>query len=197
MNNFLNSELRLTSAERPGEVIANEQPLFFQHWKDDCDLFIEPTVFIHECFVKTRRPKTWEAAGYDLLTWFQWCQARCIDWRNATELDREQFANDYTQAVNSYGNLYNEAGINRKLTIVAKFYKFSSSEGWYVRDISASNQSQSPNNGALEDDSFSYTRLAAFRAIEKDSHNCYPAWLFLPIRITLTIKCTGRQQFHA
>jgi hypothetical protein len=103
------------------------QPLLFQYWKDQVDPFSEPTIFLAEKYVGvggTPSKHTWEAAGYDLLSWFQWCQAKKIDWHDATESDRQQFSDDYAAAASDAKT------INRKLTIVRRFYDFARSEGY-------------------------------------------------------------------
>jgi len=67
MNNFLNSELRLVKAREQGERVVPDQPLLFQYWKDQVDIFSEPTIFLSEKYVGvggTPSKHTWEAAGY-------------------------------------------------------------------------------------------------------------------------------------
>ena len=101
MNNFLTAELRLVKACEGEEPVVPDQPLIFQFWRDEADLFQEPTIFLSEKVVKvgaTPSKHTWEGAGYDLLSWFQWCQLSKIDWREATESDRSQFSDDYSQS---------------------------------------------------------------------------------------------------
>ena len=75
MNTFLNAELRLVKADETVESARSGQPLFFSYWKDRVDVFSEPTIFLNEKVVKTSASThTWLALGYDLLSWFQWCQ---------------------------------------------------------------------------------------------------------------------------
>lgn len=166
MNNFLNSELRLVKALEGGEKVVPDQPLLFQYWKDQVDPFIEPTIFLAEKYVGdngTPSKHTWEGAGYDLLTWFQWCQLKTIDWRDATESDRKQFSDDYLQAQSD------EKTINRKLTAVRRFYDFARSEGWYRRDIGSSIEQRQVDNRPIDDDALAHTRSTGGCIKEKDS----------------------------
>lgn len=166
MNNFLNSELRLVKALEAGEKVVPNQPLLFQYWKDQVDPFIEPTIFLYEKFVRrggTRSSHTWEGAGYDLLTWFQWCQLKTIDWRDATESDRKQFSDDYLQAESD------EKTINRKLTAVRRFYDFARSEGWYHRDMGSLLEQGQVDNRPIDDDALAHTRSTGGRVKIKDT----------------------------
>lgn len=132
MNNFLNCELRLKKAYGPTGEVALGQPLIFQYWRDQVDVLEEPTIFLDEKVVNvgaSSSKNTWEAAAYDLLTWFQWCQLMQIDWRNASEADRQEFGDNYFAAASEVPT------INRKLTYVKRFYEFCRDEGWYHRDI--------------------------------------------------------------
>lgn len=163
MNNFLSCDLRFVKArERLGMVMPG-QPLLFQYWRDQVAVFEEPTVFLNEKFVVvggTPSKHTWEAAGYDLLTWFQWCQLKGIDWRDATEADRQQFADDY--AVASEANT-----VNRKLTITRRFYDLCRDEGWYHRDIGSSLERRPVGNRPIDEDALAHTRSNG-TAKEKD-----------------------------
>lgn len=166
MNNFLNSELRLVKARERGELVVPFQLLMFKYWKDQVDPFIEPTIFLAEKFVNvggTPSKHTWEAAGYDLLSWFQWCQLNQIDWPAATESDRSQFGDDYFQAKSD------EKTINRKLTIVRRFYDFARTEGWYQRDMGASLEQRQVANRPIDQDALAHTRPTGVRVKEKDS----------------------------
>lgn len=166
MNNFLSSDLRLVKARELIGLVAPEQPLFFQYFKDQVDLFEEPTIFLDQKFVNvggTPSKHTWEAAGYDLLSWFQWCQLNKIDWRDATEADRHQFADDYFQAASDAKT------INRKLTAVRKFYDFARSEGWYHRDMGASLEQRQVANRPIDQDALAHTRSTGGYIKEKDS----------------------------
>lgn len=163
MNTFLTAELRLIKVRVQGEVVKPGQPLFFKYWKDLVDVFDEPTVFLHERFVKVGpSPHTWEAIGYDLLSWFQWCQLNGIDWHDATEEDRQQFADDYAAASSD------EMTVNRKLTSVRRFYDFSRAEGWYHRDVGTSMELRQSSRRPVDDDALAHTRLTVGRMKEKD-----------------------------
>lgn len=166
MNNFLTSELRLVKAREAGARVVPNQPLLFQYWKDQVDPFSEPTIFLAEKYVGvggTPSKHTWEAAGYDLLSWFQWCQAKKIDWHDATESDRQQFSDDYAAAASDAKT------INRKLTIVRRFYDFARSEGWYHRDMGASLEERQVDNRPIDDDALAHTRPTGGRVKERDS----------------------------
>ncbi|OZB78222.1 MAG: hypothetical protein B7X29_05760 [Halothiobacillus sp. 13-55-115] len=166
MNNFLNADLRLVKGPEKVELVEADQPLFFLYWKNDVEVFEEPTIFIFEKFVRssgTPSKHTWEAAGYDLLSWFQWCQARGIDWRNASESNRQQFADDYHAASSD------PRTINRKLTAVRRFYEFSRAEGWYHRDIGASMELRQIANRPIDDAPLAHTRSSSSHTKEKDT----------------------------
>lgn len=164
MNNFLSSELRLVKArEGLGEVVS-DQPVLFQHWRDQVALFEEPTIFLDEKLVAVGRSPskhTWAAAGYDLLTWLQWCQLKGIDWRDATDADRQQFADDYEAAASDAKT------INRKLTTVRRFYDFCRQERWYHRDIGSVMEQRQVGNRPIDEDALAHTRARAATA-EKD-----------------------------
>ncbi len=167
MNTFLNADLRMVKADQRVELLKPGQPLYFQYWNDQVEVFEEPTIFLHETFVKaggTPSKHTWEAVGYDLLSWFQWCQAKGegVEWRDATESDREKFADDYEAAATD------EKMINRKLTTVRRFYDFARTEGWYHRDIGALIENNAVFNRAIDDDFLAHTRSSAGRMTEKD-----------------------------
>ena len=164
MNNFFSADLRLVKArERLGEVVS-KQPVLFQYWRDQVAVFEEPTVFLSEKFVAvggSPSEHTWAAAGYDLLTWLQWCQLKGIDWRSATDADRQQFADDYAAAASD------DKTINRKLTTVRRYYDFCRSEGWYHRDIGSAMEQRRVGNRPIDEDALAHTRAPAAVA-EKD-----------------------------
>jgi integrase len=165
MNSFLTADLRLVKARERVDSVALDQPLLFQYWQDQVDLLREPTIFLHEKVVKaggTPSINTWGAAGYDLLTWFQWCQLNRIDWSDATEADRQQFGDDYEAASSE------EKTINRKLTIVRRYYEFARAEGWYHRDIATSLEQRHVGNRPIDEDALAHTRPAPGRTTEKD-----------------------------
>ncbi|WP_374605240.1 tyrosine-type recombinase/integrase [Niveibacterium sp.] len=158
MNTFLSSDLRLVKAREGIESVTPNQPLFLQYWKDQVELFEEPTIFLHEKLVKaglSASKHTWEAGAYDLLTWFQWCQLKCIDWRDATEADRQQFGDEY-EAAGSDGKT-----INRKLTTARRFYDFARLERWYHRDIGTSVEQRRVGNRPVDEDALAHTRSSA------------------------------------
>lgn len=166
MNNFLNSELRLVKAPQRGEMVIHHQPLIFQYWRDEVDTFSEPTIFLAEKYVGvggTPSKHTWEAAGYDLLSWFQWCQLKRIDWRDATEADRSQFGDDYFQAASDAKT------INRKLTVVRRFYDFACAEGWYHRDMGSSTEERKVENRPIDDDALAHNRSTGGYTKQKDT----------------------------
>jgi hypothetical protein len=155
MNNFFNSELRLVKSSESMGVVVQHQPLIFQYWRDDVAPFEEPIIFLAEKFVGlggTPSKHTWEAAGYDLLSWFQWCQLKKTDWRTATESDRKEFGDDYLVADRD------EKTINRKLTVVRRFYEFARAEGWYQRDVGSSAEQREVENRPIDDDPLAHTR---------------------------------------
>ncbi len=156
MNNFLSTDLRLVKAPiHHGKVVAG-QPLLFKYWGNKVSVFEEPTIFLSEKVVSVGRSpsiNTWEAAGYDLLTWFQWCQLTDTDWNDATEADRQQFADDYSAASDS-------KTVNRKLTVVRRFYEFCSAEGWYHRDIGSLLEQRWLRNQSIDDDALAHTRTS-------------------------------------
>jgi site-specific recombinase XerD len=166
MNSFLTSNLRLVKAHLRIDSVVPYQPLIFQCWKDRIDLFQEPTIFLHEKFVKVggkRSKHTWEAGGYDLLTWLQWCQLNKINWRDATESDRQQFVDDYEAASRD------PRSINRKISTVKLFYEFCSDEHWYHRDIGTSIEERKDPNRPIDDDALAHIRAPSGRAKEKDT----------------------------
>jgi site-specific recombinase XerD len=159
MNTFCNADLRLVKARSRAELVAPYQPLIFLYWTDQVDLFQEATIFLDEKIVKVGgSPSThsWEAGGYDLLGWFQWCQLKTLDWRDATEADRQQFADDYA-AVSE------PSTVNRKLGTVRRFYDFARAEGWYRRDIGSSLVVRQVDNRPIDDDALAHTRSASGR----------------------------------
>lgn len=164
MNSFLSADLRLAKPrERLGEVVP-DQPVLFQYWRDQVAVFEEPTIFLGEMVVAVGRAPskhTWEAAGYDLLTWLQWCQITGIHWRDATDADRKQFADDYT-AANSDAKT-----VNRKLTMVRRFYDFCRNEGWYRRDIGCAMEQILVGDRPIDEDALAHIRSTA-TANERD-----------------------------
>ncbi|ARV20578.1 Tyrosine recombinase XerC [Curvibacter sp. AEP1-3] len=165
MNNFLSSELRLVKSREPMGLVVQDQPSIFQYWRDDVAPFEEPIIFLAEKYVGlggTPSKHTWEAAGYDLLSWFQWCQLKQADWRSATESDRKEFGDDYLVADRD------EKTINRKLTIVRRFYEFARAEGWYHRDMGSSTEQREVENRPIDDDPLAHTRPTGRRVKEKD-----------------------------
>jgi site-specific recombinase XerD len=163
MNTFLTAELRLVKAVEGAELVRPGQPLLFSYWRDQVEVFREPTIFLGEKVVKlSPSPHTWEAYGYDLLGWFQWCQINAIVWRDATEADREQFADDYDAASE-------ELTVNRKLTTVRRFYEFARAERWYHRDVGASLEQRQSASRPIDDDALAHTRAATGHVKEKDT----------------------------
>jgi site-specific recombinase XerD len=162
VNTFLTANLRLVKASEGAELLKQGQPSFFLYWRDRVDVFREPTIFVAEKIVKTSASThTWQALGYDLLSWFQWCQSKGIDWHDATEVERGQFADDFATASE-------EGTVNRKLTVVRRFYQFAGAEGWYRRDVGSSLKQQQTFHPTIDDDALAHTRSAAGRVKERD-----------------------------
>lgn len=166
MNSFLTSELRLVKSALQLELVVQHQPLFFQYFNNHVELFAEPTFFLDEKFVSvgaTPSKHTWEAVGYDLLSWFQWCQLRKIEWHEATEDDRRQFSDDYFQ------DGTDERTINRKLTVVRRFYDFARGESWYRRDIGLSAEKQQIRSLPIDQDELAHIHANDRFTKERDS----------------------------
>jgi integrase len=165
MNNFLTADLRVVTARVRKDPVVPDQPLIFQYFANHVELFQEPTIFIHEKFVRvggTPSPNTWGAGAYDLLTWLQSCQLKGIDWRDATEADRQEYAEDYD------ADGRDEKGTNRKLSTIRRFYEFARTEGWYHRDIGTSLEQRHISNRPIDDDPQAHTRLAVGRTALRD-----------------------------
>jgi integrase len=110
---------------------------------------------------RSRSLHTWESYAYDLLSWFQWCQLKELDWRDAAESDREQFADEYAAASE-------DGTVNRKLTIARRFYEFALSEGWYKRDIGSSITEKEATSSPIDGDPLAHTRSSTRRKTEVD-----------------------------
>lgn len=163
MNTFLTADLRLVKAVEGAEQTTPGQPVFYVYWRDQVDVFIEPTIFLSERVVKNSPSShTWEASGYDLLGWLQWCQLNGIDWHDAAESDRQQFGDDYSASSE-------DRTVNRKLTAVRRFYDFCRSEGWYHRDIGVSISQRHIANRPIDSDEMAHARSTAGRFKEHDA----------------------------
>lgn len=163
MNTFLTADLRLVKALEGSEQSKPGQPFLFCYWRNQVEVLMEPTIFLGERVVKLYPSShTWEAFGYDLLGWLQWCQLKGIDWRDGTEADRQQFGDDYAASSE-------ERTVNRKLTIVRRFYDFCRTEGWYQRDVGASIQYRQIANRPIDDDAMAHARSTAGRVKEQDA----------------------------
>ena len=163
MNTFLTAELRLVKAVEGSELVKKDEPALFCWWKDQVEVFEEPTHYLAErCVNRSPSKHSWEASGYDLLSWFQWCQLKKINWRDATEQDRHQFRDDYEAASSA------ATTINRKLSTVRRFYDFCRPEGWYHRDIGLALEAWRVPNRAIDDDALAHTRAVAGRVVERD-----------------------------
>jgi len=163
MNNFLTAELRLVKAGERSELVRQGQPFLFCWWTDHVEVFQEPTVYLAaKCVDRMPSKHSWEAAGYDLLSWFQWCQLRKIDWRDATDQDRMQFRDDYEAASSE------ATTINRKLSTVRRFYDFCRAERWYHRDIGSALERWRAPNRAIDNDALAHIRAVEGRVVERD-----------------------------
>jgi site-specific recombinase XerD len=163
MNTFLTAELRLVKGAAMGGLVKDGQPLFFLGWRDRVGVFDEATNFLAEKVVKRSLSlHTWEGYGYDLLSWFQWCQLKALDWVDATEADRELFAEEYAAASE-------DGTVNRKLTIARRFYEFAFAEGWYKRDIGSSVEERQASSRPIDDDPLVHTRPSSRRKNEVDT----------------------------
>lgn len=163
MNTFLNADLRLVKAVKGAEQATPGQPFVFSYWRDAVDVLREPTIFLSERVVKlSPSPHTWEASGYDLLGWLQWCQLKGIHWPDATEAERQQFSDDYAASSE-------DGTVNRKLTVVRRFYDFCRAEGWYHRDIGASVGHRQIANRPIDDDAMAHARSPAGRIKQQDA----------------------------
>lgn len=163
MNTFLNADLRLAKATEGVAGVKPGQPSILAYWPNQVQVLGEPTIFLDEQVVKASpSTHTWWSSGYDLLGWFQWCQLNDIDWHDATEEDRQQFADDY-------GAASEDSTVNRKLTVVRRFYGFAGDEGWYHRDVGALMQEGHIANRPIDDDALAHTRSAAGRDKQRDA----------------------------
>ncbi len=171
MNNFLGREVSLFIAAESKDGVKFGQPSFFLWGGDHVNLFEEPTWFLYKKYVQygsTPSIHTWSAVAYDLKTWFQYVQAKCLDWHDASESTRASFAADYSNAVSPNGGTYEDATINRRLTNVRLFYQFCGSMGWYWGDIGSSVETVQILKRPIDEDAQAHTRSPSERTKEKD-----------------------------
>lgn len=157
MNTFLTADLRLVKAVNATELARPGQPVLFLYWHDKVDVFGEATIFLAERVVRrSPSPNTWWSLGYDLLVWLQWCQLHGIDWHDATEADRQQFDDECAA-------LSDAPTVNRKLTMVRRFYDFCRAEGWYHRDVGMSLEYVQVANRPIDHDAMAHARSSTAR----------------------------------
>jgi len=91
MNKFVDKAVTLFIAGEGKDGVTIGQPSFFLWGGDHVDLFEEPTWFLYKKYVmcgSTPSVHTWSAAAHDIKTWFQYLQAKGLDWHNASETER-------------------------------------------------------------------------------------------------------------
>lgn len=172
MNNFLNSEISLSFSDGSKEFLKAGQPSFYLWHKNGVTLFEEPTWFLHKSFVaKTSSPSinTWSASAHDLKTWFQYLIEIGVNWDEATEQERESYCNDYLNSISPRtGKEFSEDTINRRLTVIKKFYDFARSKGYYIGDIGENTVEWMVPNLPLDKDSLAHTKTTKSRWIQRD-----------------------------
>lgn len=172
MNTFLDAEICLSFSGEGAPPIKEGQPVFWLRWRADIALFEEPTWFLRQEIVsKSSAPSknTWSAAAHDLKVWFQYLQAKKINWIDANEETRRDFADDFASAISPRtGQQYEPATINRRLVMVRRFYGFAETQGWYWNDIGRSVREVLVGNRPIDDDALAYTRPVAGHVVERD-----------------------------
>lgn len=172
MNNFSDSEVAVFFSPEKRADVKEGQPIFFLWRFDAVTLFEEPTWFLRKHYVArggTDSRHTWAAAAHDMKCWFQYIRARGSHWRDASERDREAFADDYSQSISPRtGHEFGDGTINRRLSIVRAFYSFARQQGWYSGDIGESVEMVHISNTPIDADALAHTRSAAGRVVKKD-----------------------------
>lgn len=128
------------TAEESGLRVGH--PVFFVETGTASTLFEEPTYFVY-CHYVTRRGTlslhTWAAAAQALQVWFQYLQAKGLDWREAHASDRIEFRDDFLTAYSSRtGEVYSPSTVASRMIIVREFYIFARKNFDYHGDIGLS-----------------------------------------------------------
>lgn len=140
MDTFLKRELILVKSDDSHSPLQVGQPFFFLESETEVAIFEEPTIFLSEKYVFTRRalPSTWEKVAYSLKSWFQFLQASEIHWRYADASIRLDFRDSYLSSISANtGQVFGAKGVSDTMAVVRKFYQFAQNRGWYEGDLGA------------------------------------------------------------
>jgi len=143
---FAGADLSLFFVEENDEALKRGQPIFFI---DGPTIFPEPTLFINENYVALGGAPSKDALnkrGYQLKSWFEFCQSIGVYWANANAETRRLFRDAYTEAISpKTGRPYDLKGVKDAMVVIQKFYQYCRERGWYFGDIGTqSEQSAAP-----------------------------------------------------
>lgn len=172
MNSFLGNSISVSFSKIMKEEVRIGQPSFFLWSASHVRIFEEPTWFIHKKYVQrgsTPSVNTWNGVAHDLKTWFQYLLAINVDWREATETHRRNFADAYSQSISPNGKEYSEITINRRLSSIRSFYQFARGQGWCSADAGIAVELVQQNVVPVDDDMLAHTRSTNGGVREKDT----------------------------
>lgn len=193
MNTFLEAELVLFTAQVGHTDLTVWQPALFLETVNKAVLFEEPSRFLFEHFVNagaTPSKHTWARAAYCLKSWFQYCQAIKLDWKDANAQDRRDFRDAYLNAVSPRtGESYGAKGIADAMSVVRTFYVFARGKGWYAGDIGQNMDllaaaAQTP----IDLDALAHIRGVARKSRDRDLPKARPSQAIYPLLVR-DLKC--------
>lgn len=159
---MLDGEIVLFSNDCDCPGLKAGQPSFFLENERECAVFEEPTLFIHERYVRagsSPSPNTWAAAAQALRTWFQYLQAIEKDWRDATAEDRCDYRDAYLEAISPRtGEQYSPNTIASRMKVTAEFYRYAALKGWYEGDLVSEESLVGRSNRPIEVDALANIR---------------------------------------
>ncbi|WP_141117889.1 tyrosine-type recombinase/integrase [Leisingera sp. JC1] len=102
--------------------------------------------------------RTWENKARALITWFEWCEAIKIDWRDTAADDLAAYRDAYLSAVSPLtGRPYSPGTVGTRMSAILDFFNFAHEQGWMV-DASLSTEQRTAGRAPISRDMLAHTR---------------------------------------
>lgn len=135
---FLSGTIRLTFPVT-SNAIPNGHCSFFIENDEEVKLFEEPTAFIYDDYAHPAGSDTGNtilSIADSLKSWFEYCQAVDLYWKDAWRDNRRNYKSAYQLAISPKTHRkYSENTIRLRMENISKFYSYCAEKGFYTGDL--------------------------------------------------------------